>query len=913
MKPDASQFKDDPIGYVEGFLKQKWTPQQKQVAQMLMARTDENGNPLRNRGRVMVLSGHNTGKCVAASEYMTLATGERVKAGDLVGDKFSLMTLLSDNETGFNKVQSVEARAEFNAIEPVYTITTESGRKIVRNAQHPLYAANAKLGSGIKSKITPKGWTPLIDIHAGDLVAITKQLPVLSTEFGNDKTIKLLAYLTGDGGYTQHQVVWTQENNKQMEEFKTCLDQFDCEINYKSNYDWCVVGKERLRTKGANGVINLLRRHGLMGKHSRDKFIPEWIFTLKNSDIALFLNRLFSTDGWACVGKSGNPEIGFCSASEQLVRDVQDLLVRFGIPSRIRERKDVKAWVLNINDCKNIVEFTYAIGIYGKEEAIEKVRERAKAMKPGKGSVWRWKTAPRGTYWEKVVSVECTGIEATIGIEVPEHHTYLTQFYEHNTHQCGGIVNWFYETRNPGLTLTTAPNFQQVNDVVWKEVRRQRRALGAAAMGEVLPRAPRMLDSEAHMAVGYTSGDSAGFQGRKEGGGILVVFEEATGIEGEIWTATESMVVGDDAYWICYLNPTDTASMAAKMTRDRRFQVIELSCLQHPNVLRGVENLQRYQCGLDPLPLDFPAANLRLEWVLDKMLSWCAPISYEARTPIDFSFPIDPETMQIVEYGNEDISQHFWFRPTPQGESRLLGRWPSQSEDAVWSSAMWNAAWRNPEYGYKPDVESDTEVEIGCDVARGGTDYTTFIVRRGSKVLDHKRFNGWATDRTAGYLKELATKWGHYAGQPPESVSIKIDDTGVGGGVVDQKGRFNFIGITAASLPVDQEHYPNRRSELWFTVAERANEFQVDLSGYGVSPELPKSYRDVLEAQLLSAKWKQDSRGRRVVEPKAETKKRLKESPDDADALNLAFAPASRFNVNFTEGAMKMLARWNRG
>lgn len=44
-----------------------------------------------------------------------------------------------------------------------------------------------------------------------------------------------------------------------------------------------------------------------------------------------------------------------------------------------------------------------------------------------------------------------------------------------------------------------------------------------------------------------------------------------------------------------------------------------------------------------------------------------------------------------------------------------------------------------------------------------------------------------------------------------------------------------------------------------------------------------------LKSQALAPKWKIDSAGRRVVEQKADTKKRLGRSPDDMDAFNLAY------------------------
>jgi hypothetical protein len=120
--------------------------------------------------------------------------------------------------------------------------------------------------------------------------------------------------------------------------------------------------------------------------------------------------------------------------------------------------------------------------------------------------------------------------------------------------------------------------------------------------------------------------------------------------------------------------------------------------------------------------------------------------------------------------------------------------------------------------------------------------------------------------------------------EDPRTLAVKVDDDGVGGGVTDQRGDYNFIPVSGASNAIVKSDYPNKRSELWFTVAKRADEGRLDLSRLSVQS------RNLLRRQVMSPTWKLDSEGRRVVEPKADTKKRIGRSPDDADALNLAFA-----------------------
>jgi replicative DNA helicase len=130
-----------------------------------------------------------------------------------------------------------------------------------------------------------------------------------------------------------------------------------------------------------NALTHWLRSLGIFDKSAHYKFVPECIFTLQKSLVACFINRLFATDGWASVLTSGQAQLGFASVSERLVQQIQHLLLRFGIIARLKFRS-VKyrqerrsAWQLDITDAKSIATFIEEIGIFGKEEAIVKVKE----------------------------------------------------------------------------------------------------------------------------------------------------------------------------------------------------------------------------------------------------------------------------------------------------------------------------------------------------------------------------------------------------------------------------------------------------------------------------------------------------------------------------------------------------------
>jgi hypothetical protein len=420
----------------------------------------------------------------------------------------------------------------------------------------------------------------------------------------------------------------------------------------------------------------------------------------------------------------------------------------------------------------------------------------------------------------------------------------------------GGLVNWWYDIYDPSLVLTTAPTDTQVKDLLWKEVRVQRGDRG----GFRGPQMPRLESSKNHWAHGFTAKDSDAFQGRHEKH-LLIIFDEAVGVDSQFWTAAESMFGGEGHAWLCIFNPTDTSSQAYMEGLTDKWHIISMSMLEHPNILAESRG--------EPPP--YPAA-IRYARADQYVREWCTQIFPSDRKITDIEWP----------FGSGQ-----WHRPGPIAESRMLGRWPSQATYNVWSDAAWQQA----------EIieldEGDYPVEIGCDVARFGDDFTEMHVRRGPVSLHHEAHNGWDTAQTAGRLKELAGEWGQYAKMTPTQVKVKVDDDGVGGGVMDQRGEHLFMAVSAANTAYEYEKYPNRRSELWFNVAERANDRQLSLS------RLPLTIRTELRRQAMAPTWKLDSAGRRVVEKKDETKKRIKRSPDGMDALNLAYAPAMSSMVDF--------------
>jgi phage terminase large subunit len=195
---------------------------------------------------------------------------------------------------------------------------------------------------------------------------------------------------------------------------------------------------------------------------------------------------------------------------------------------------------------------------------------------------------------------------------------------------------------------------------------------------------------------------------------------------------------------------------------------------------------------------------------------------------------------------------HVWLgEPLDQADNAIISR-----------QAVLEAMQRAP--------DDEGAVEVGVDVARMGDDRTVFKKRKGLAIVDslslqHMRIpdQADALERFVGYDKD---------------VLIKIDDTGVGGGLTDEMIRrgYRVVAINFGAASTQPDKYPNLISEMWFYLAS-------------IMPGVSMPVNDALLGELTSRLWKMDTKGRRAVESKGDYKKRGMRSPDEADATILAF------------------------
>ena len=159
----------------------------------------------------------------------------------------------------------------------------------------------------------------------------------VSGDFGDCKELPIhpwvLGALLGDGTLAlSHSSISFSTNSSESVERMNALAGYEMELVHAGANDWRLVSKAKIAVNGQRVAVatNYFRAAldglGMLGCRSFDKFIPtQYLESDKSSRLALF-QGLMDTDGW--IEKCGS--IRFCSASEQLAKDVASLARSLG-------------------------------------------------------------------------------------------------------------------------------------------------------------------------------------------------------------------------------------------------------------------------------------------------------------------------------------------------------------------------------------------------------------------------------------------------------------------------------------------------------------------------------------------------------------------------------------------------------
>lgn len=263
-------------------------------------------------------------------------------------------------------------------------------------------------------------------------------------------------------------------------------------------------------------------------------------------------------------------------------------------------------------------------------------------------------------------------------------------------------------------------------------------------------------------------------------------------------------------------------------------------------------------------------------------IPWFWEAQYQEPAPAGFELLEDEAELKELYDLNDD--QIYWRRrkiANKEGNVAQFQReYPATPEDAF-NSAVNNvlipaelvvmARKRHNANYYQPIGP----VVMGVDVAREGDDSTALVVRQGRVVLAYYRFDKLDNMEVAGRVIRMMRQW--------KVDFIGIDSTGgYGAGVYDRLAELGYghaiTAVNFASSAIDDEHYRNKRSEIWHGMK----------TWLETGAQLPD--KDEFQQDMCSVTYKFDSSGDKLqLESKADMKKRGIKSPDLGDALALTF------------------------
>jgi phage terminase large subunit len=396
-----------------------------------------------------------------------------------------------------------------------------------------------------------------------------------------------------------------------------------------------------------------------------------------------------------------------------------------------------------------------------------------------------------------------------------------------------------------GDVLTTAPTWEQVRTVLWGTIRRAVQDARIDLSSWVVNQTEIITPSGAK-AMGLSTNEGVRFQGwhARPDSFLLIVFDEAPGVQPDIYEAVEGISAGGDVRRLLIGNPVLASGpffdiFASDVPGWSR---VTIDAFDTPNLagltLDGLLALPEEQLDDNQRPY-----LVTRRWVRDRYYEW-----------------------------GEDH---------PLWQSRVRGFFPLQSDDALLSLAWLEAAARKPA-AYSPGLP----VQAGIDVAGPGDDETVLCVRQGDAILEMR---AWSLADSRGAVVAALEPWrergldavnvdvvgmGHY-------FALALDDADLP--VV----RVNVGEAPAGRTPVDVEKakkkYLNLRAQVFWTFREWAEGGM--LAGLTDQTAL---------AQLAGMRYEHDSRGRIKIESKDDARKRGVKSPDRAEAIVLAFWQAPR-------------------
>lgn len=279
--------------------------------------------------RPMLSDLRESGCLTAGTRLLRADTNAEVTLGELLASGERDVPVWSLDER-WRMVPATLTNAFPSGRKPVFRMVLASGRTIEATGNHRFR--------------TLEGWLALDELEVGSRLAVPRRLDgPIEVESLDDDEVVLLAHLLGDGCVLPRQPVhYTSADPANLDAVEAAAARrFGITPRRVAQENWWhsyLPSPHHLTHGRRNPVAEWWDRLGLHDCRSWQKHVPAPVFGLGRQQLATFLRHLWATDGSLSLRRSG-PAVGlyYASSSRRLVDDLQLLLLRFGIQSRISE------------------------------------------------------------------------------------------------------------------------------------------------------------------------------------------------------------------------------------------------------------------------------------------------------------------------------------------------------------------------------------------------------------------------------------------------------------------------------------------------------------------------------------------------------------------------------------------------
>ena len=236
------------------------------------------------------------------------------------------------------------------------------------------------------------------------------------------------------------------------------------------------------------------------------------------------------------------------------------------------------------------------------------------------------------------------------------------------THAAAAIAVWYAYAFTPSLVLTTAPTERQVKKELWNEIGRFWRTAGFG--GTFLT--TEFALSPDQRAIGFTTNEPQKFQGWHETN-ILIIVDEASGVEEHIYEAIEGCLTGRDAKLLLMGNPNTPQGTFFEAFMSRLYEKFVIDAHDVPDRIHpGVEGWikeREEEWGVDSPPYrvrvlgEFPDEGddtlFPLSWVEKAQEAEIEP-GEGCEIGVDIARYGGDESVAYARRGNVVVAMEYW-------------------------------------------------------------------------------------------------------------------------------------------------------------------------------------------------------------------------------------------------------------